>query len=369
MSPNPIKTEHIGSLLRPSTLLEARRRAAAGEIDHAELRAIEDEAVLETLRRQDSIGIDVVTDGEFRRTDFRSGLAHAVSGLDERVYAGNLSAGHWSGAEGVTSRSWHVTGRITRTAPIATDEARFVREHTDRRFKLTLPSPGYVAERFSRNSTESPYSSTAELAEAVSDILLEEIEELIELGAPYVQLDNPGYTTYVDETARARIAEKGGDPDRGFRAMLKADVDLLERIPRGTVTVGLHLCRGNNASAWLHQGGYEPIAEELFNSLPVDRLLLEFDDERSGSFDVLRLMPQNKVAVLGLISSKVAEIESVDMLLRRLDAAAKFIDPAQLAISPQCGFATHAEGGNHLTEEEQYGKLSVAVETAQRWFG
>ncbi len=364
-------TEHIGSLLRPPALLEARRRSADGEIDAEELRSIEEAAIIEALRKQESIGIDVVGDGEFRRKDFRAGLAQAVSGLEQKTSAGNPVAGRWSATDTATapaSRTWHVVDRIERKAPIATDEALFVRDHTTKPFKITLPSPGYVAERFTRNSTDSPYASTEELAEAISAILIEEIGELIELGVPYIQFDNPGYTTYVDEAARERIIAEGGDPDARFSAMLDADVALLSSIPRDSVTVGLHLCRGNNASAWLHQGGYERIAEELFTKLPADRLLLEFDDERSGSFDVLRLMPKDKVAVLGLISTKVAQVESPETLLRRLDEAAQFIDPKQLAISPQCGFATHAEGGNHLSEDEQYCKLAVAVEAAQRWF-
>jgi 5-methyltetrahydropteroyltriglutamate--homocysteine methyltransferase len=363
-------TEHIGSLLRPTRLLEARRDANADKLDSAGLRAVEDDAILEALRRQQDIGIDVVGDGEFRRTDFRTGLANAIAGLEQRTLVGAQTEGRWTSAdsETVTARTWQVTGRVSRTAPIATDEALFMRENTSIPFKITLPSPGYVAERFGRNSTDSPYGSTEELAQAITEILVAEIRELVELGVPYVQLDNPGYTTYVDQAARERIVANGGDPDADFRAMLQADIDLLNRVPRDSVTLGLHLCRGNNASAWQHEGSYAPIAHELFSSLPVDRLLLEFDDARSGGFEVLGFIPAGKVAVLGLISSKVSDVETSDGLMRRLDEAAKFIDPAQLAISPQCGFATHAEGGNHLSEDDQYRKLAVAVETARRWF-
>jgi 5-methyltetrahydropteroyltriglutamate--homocysteine methyltransferase len=363
----PVRAEHIGSLLRPPRLLEARRQLADGEIDAEALRAVEDEAIVEALRRQEAIGIDVIGDGEFRRTDFRAGFAAALSGLREDEYDGA-----WHGATGavaVRSRTWRVVDRVERVAPISVDEARFVRDHTAVPFKVTLPAPGYVAERFHGAGDASPYRDARALAETFIEILRQEVIDLIELGVPYIQIDNPGYATFLDDAARARVAAEGRDPDVAFRDMLATDRALLAGIPRGAALIGLHVCRGNNAGSWLHQGSYAPIAEELFASLPVDRLLLEFDDPRSGGFDVLRFVPREKVAVLGLISTKVAEVESPDALLRRLEEASSFIDAGQLALSPQCGFATHAEGGNDLTEDEQYRKLAVAVETAQRFFG
>jgi 5-methyltetrahydropteroyltriglutamate--homocysteine methyltransferase len=364
-----IRTEHVGSLLRPASLLEARRRWSDAEIDASALHAAEDAAVVEALRRQEEIGVDIVGDGEFRRTDFRAGFAAAVSGLREDEYETS-----WYGASGtavaVTARRWRVVGEVQRTAPMATDEARFLSAHARAPYKITLPSPAYLAERFHSPDVDAPYADVAELAEAFVRIVAEEIDQLVELGVPYIQIDNPGYATFLDADARDRLAAGGRDPDEAFREMLASDCALLEGVHgRDGVTVGLHVCRGNNASTWHHQGGYAPIAEELFAALPVDRLLLEFDDERSGSLDVLRFVPAGKVAVLGLISTKVAEVESADSLIRRLDEAAAYLDPAQLAISPQCGFATHAEGGNHLTVDDQWRKLEVAVQTARRWFG
>lgn len=356
----------MGSLLRPERLLEARRQHAAGAIDDSVLRVVEDEAVVDALRRQEAIGLDVVGDGEFRRTDFRAGLAAAVSGLREFVYDGQWKSD--TGAVAVQSRVWRVVDRVQRTAPIATEEAKFLVRHAQTPFKITLPSPGYMAERSYDAEVASPYGSVAELADAFVQILADEAAQLVEIGVPYIQVDNPGYATFLDDSGRARVASAGRDPDVAFRDMLAADSALLVAIRKGgSVTLGLHVCRGNNASSWLHQGGYDPIAEELFASLPVDRLLLEFDDERSGGFDALRFVPAETVAVLGLISTKVAAVEAPDQLMRRLDEAASFLDPAQLAISPQCGFATHAEGANRLSVDEQYRKLSVAVETARRW--
>ena len=364
-SPTP-RTEHVGSLLRPDALLQARRRHAAGTIDADELAAAEDAAIEEALARQAAVGVGVVGDGEFRRTDFRAGFADAVSGLREEV-----RETAWRGGTAVVpTRRWHVEARVARERPIALGEALFVREHTTSPFKVTLPSAGYVAERFFDAGAESPaYGSARELGGAFVEILRAEFADLIEAGVPYVQVDNPGYATFLDDAARHRVAAEGRDADQAFRDMLDSDVALLGSIPRdrGTI-VALHVCRGNNAGQWLHQGGYEPIAEQLFGALPVDRLLLEFDDDRSGSLDVLRHVPAPKIAVLGLISTKTAAIEDPESLLRRLEEASRHIDPGRLAISPQCGFATHAEGGNPLSEDEQYRKLEVAVQVAERFF-
>lgn len=361
------RTEHVGSLLRPQRLLEARRRWAAGQLTRNELVEVEDAAILTALQRQRSEGIDVVGDGEFRRTDFRAGFAAAVSGLREEV---RDTAWH-SGRVVVATRRWHVDGAVRRVSPIAIGEADFLAQHARTPFKITLPAPGYAAERFfDPSAAGSPYASVRELGDAFVDILRQEVTDLIATGTQYVQFDNPGYATFLDQTARDRLAAAGRDPDQAFQDMLDADVTLLDSIPRPDgMVVGLHVCRGNNAGQWLHQGGYEPIAERLFAALPVDRLLLEFDDERSGSLSVLRDVPAGKTAVVGLISTKSAEIEDSETLLRRLDEAARYIDPGRLAISPQCGFATHAEGGNPLTEDEQYRKLELCVEVADRYFG
>ncbi|HTY72655.1 MAG TPA: cobalamin-independent methionine synthase II family protein [Actinomycetes bacterium] len=361
----PLRTEHVGSLLRPASLIEARHRFADGAIGREELTAAEDSAIVEALRAQEQTGIDVVTDGEFRREEFRAGFAAAVSGLEEEEF--DLP---WRGPEGrvmLRSRRWRVVGNVTRVEDIALGEAGFLAEHTGRPYKITLPSPAFLADRFVIEG--GPYATTADLAQAFQAIMADEISRLVSAGVSYVQIDNPGYGVFLDADARARMAAGGRDPQAAFRAMLAADTALLSSIPRDeATTVALHVCRGNNASHWMNEGGYDPVAEELFATLPVDRLLLEFDDERSGGFSCLAHVPKGRVAVLGLISTKVAEVESPERLMRRLDDAAASIDPDQLAISPQCGFATHAEGANLLSVEQQYAKLAVAAETARRWF-
>jgi 5-methyltetrahydropteroyltriglutamate--homocysteine methyltransferase len=365
-----LKTEHIGSLLRPEALLAARKRFVAGEMDEAELRAVEDDAIDHALRAQEATGIDVVTDGEFRRSEFRGGIAAAVSGLAEEVYEGS-----WQSSEGevrAQSRHWKVVAPLTVVSPIAADEASFLSGHASGPYKITLPAPSFMAMR-SFSPADAVYSSRAELTEAFARITSAAAITLIERGVPYIQFDNPGYAAFLDENSRARLTASGRDPQAAFREMLAADAALLDEINAGRggrdVTVGLHVCRGNNSSLWMNEGGYDPIAEELFTALPVDRFLLEFDDDRSGSFDCLQFMPRGKDAVLGLISTKTPAMETEEDLLRRLDEAALFLDPAQLAISPQCGFATHADGGNRLSADDQYRKLSVAAATAHRWFG
>jgi len=362
-----VKTEHIGSLLRPERLLAARKKFADGQLDAAGLRAVEDESIASTLRAQEATGIDVVTDGEFRRTEFRGGIAAAVSGLVSEVYEST-----WHSSEGdvqTQSRRWRVVAPLEEVTPLAGDEADFLADNARGPYKITMPAPSYMAMR-SFVPGDAVYPSVAELTQAFSRIAVSGALRLIGRGVPYVQFDNPGYATFLDQKSRARLAAAGRDPDEAFREMLTADRLLLEEINTGhDVTVGMHVCRGNNASYWINEGSYDAIAEELFTTLPVDRFLLEFDDYRSGGFEVLRFVPAGKVAVLGLISTKTPVVETPENLMRRLDEAAAFIDPAQLAISPQCGFATHADGGNKLSADEQYQKLAVAVETAHRWFG
>lgn len=365
-----VKTEHIGSLLRPDPLLAAREKFADGQLDAAELRAVEDDAITSALRAQEATGIDVVTDGEFRRTEFRGGVAAAVSGLAEEVYDAT-----WHSSEGdvqARSRRWRVVAPLEEVAPLGGDEAGFLADNTSGPYKITLPAPSFMALR-SFVPGDSVYRSVAELTEAFARVTRDGALRLIGRGVPYVQFDNPGYAAFLDQGSRAGLAAAGRDPDEAFREMLAADRVLLDEISTGRVghdtTVGLHVCRGNNGSYWINEGGYDAIAEELFATLPVDRFLLEFDDYRSGGFEVLRFVPAGKVAVLGLISTKTPVVETPEELMRRLDEAAAFIDPAQLAISPQCGFATHADGGNKLSADEQYRKLAVTVETAHRWFG
>lgn len=349
--------DQVGSLLRPGQLLAARRAHDAGEVTGAALREVEDAAIETAVRAQEATGISVVTDGEFRRRDFRSGFAQAVAGIE-------LSSWDmpWHSADGTTklrSVAFTATGRLRQRERLAGGEVAYVRSLTGAPVKATLIAPGFLADRFWKDGvTDAAYSSREEFAADVTAITRAEIEALITDGVRYIQLDNPGYGAYLGSHA-------GHDP-AGFERVLSVDIAAVEGVARPAgVTIGLHVCRGNQSSKWMGDGDYEPIAEELFGRLPVDRLLLEYDDERAGGFAPLRFVPRGTVAVLGLVSSKTGTPEQPDGVRRRIDEAAKYVHYDDLALSPQCGFASIAEGGNLLTEAEQYAKLKLVADVAR----
>jgi 5-methyltetrahydropteroyltriglutamate--homocysteine methyltransferase len=353
--------DHIGSLLRPETLLAARRGHDAGEVSDADLRETEDQAITIAVRGQEASGIGVLTDGEFRRRDFRSGFAQAVDGIE--MSAWDMP---WHSAAGTTrlrSIAFTATGRLRQRERLAGGEVAFVRSLSDMPVKATLIAPGFLADRFWKDGvTDAVYSSREEFAAEVAAITRAEIEALIAEGVRYIQLDNPGYGAYLGSHA-------GHDP-AGFQRVLGADIAAVAGIDRPDgVVIGLHVCRGNQSSKWMGEGDYEPVAEELFSRLPVDRLLLEYDDERAGGFAPLRFVPRGTVTVLGLVSSKTGVPEPADTLRARIDEAAKYAGHEDLALSPQCGFASIAEGGNLLTEAEQYAKLALVADVARAVWG
>jgi 5-methyltetrahydropteroyltriglutamate--homocysteine methyltransferase len=362
------RADQVGSLLRPDSLLKARRDHKSGDIDDKTLRAVEDASVDDVLRMQEAADISVVTDGEYRRTHFFVVGSEALEGF-EPVTTEMI----WRGPEGpvtVTNTSWRVTGQIRMKGRLAEDEANFLTSHTDRPVKICLPSPGFLVSQLGQpKKNESPYDGLSKVAEALGAIIRFEIEALFAQGVTYVQLDSPGYTKFLDEKQRTRLREAGRDPDAMLHEMLTADATTLRDIRKpDNCRIGMHLCRGNQSSRWLSEGSYEPIAEQLFNLLPVDRFLLEFDDERSGDFSALRLMPKNKELALGLITTKSGILEDRDRMLGRIDAASKFVDGERLAVSPQCGFASDAESGNHLAWDDQRRKLELVVEVAKKWW-
>jgi 5-methyltetrahydropteroyltriglutamate--homocysteine methyltransferase len=367
-NPEKYRADQIGSLLRPPELLKARAEFAAGRLDEADLRTAEDAAIRQVLALQQEAGVDVVTDGEFRRSDFRAGLADAVDGM-RTIEGGSV----WHSAEGdkkIPVKTWYVDGKLHQRRRLTDREAGFLRENTRLPKKVTLIAPGFMAGRsFKQGVTDEHYSSVRELADEIVAITRREIEALIADGIQYIQIDNPGYAYFLDRKNRDKLQAAGQDPDRAFQDMLETDLAALEGLqkPEGT-TIGIHICRGNNASFWLNEGDYEPIAEKLF-TLPVDRFLLEYDDARSGGFEPLRFVPKDKIVVLGLVSTKSAALEDADTLLSRIDAAGQFIDPDNLAISPQCGFATHAEGGNSLSVDQEKRKLQLVADVAHRFWG
>jgi 5-methyltetrahydropteroyltriglutamate--homocysteine methyltransferase len=361
MTDTKFRADHIGSLLRPEALLAARRAHDAGELSDSALRAAEDAAIAVAVREQEATGIDVVTDGEFRRRDFRSGFAQAVDGIE--MHAWDMP---WKSAEGTTklrSIAFTATERLRQRERLAGGEVAFVRSLTAAPVKATLIAPGFLADRFWKDGvTDQRYASRDEFAAEVAAITRAEIEALIADGVRYIQLDNPGYGAYLGAHA--------GQDKAGFERVLAADIAALAGVARPAgVTIGLHVCRGNQSSKWMGEGDYEPIAEELFGRLPVDRLLLEYDDARAGGFAPLRFVPRGTVAVLGLVSSKTGVLEPADALRGRIDEAAKFADYDDLALSPQCGFASIAEGGNLLTDTEQYAKLTLVADVARAVWG
>lgn len=356
--------DHVGSLLRPQALLEARRRVEAGMIEPDELRAVENEAIAGAVKMQKDAGLTIFTDGEFRRQDFRSGIVDAFDGFTTKEVEMP-----WHGPTGTVtlpSTQYIVSDRLKQRRRITEGEVEFMRTLTQGHLKFTLIAPGFVAQRCWRDGvTDRAYESHEELGAELAAATKAEIEALFAEGVMYVQIDNPGYAAFLESHAR-----RGNGHDAAFERMVAIDaasVDGIERPPGASI--GLHVCRGNNSSLWLAEGGYEPIAERLFSSLPVDRFLLEFDDERAGGFDPLRYMPGDKVTVLGLISTKTPELEDVDALVKRIDEAAKIVDIDNLAVSPQCGFASVARGGNKLTAEQELKKLWLVAETAFATWG
>ncbi|HEX4290953.1 MAG TPA: cobalamin-independent methionine synthase II family protein [Trebonia sp.] len=361
MTETKFRADHVGSLLRPERLLAARRRREAGEIDDARLRAIEDAAIEHAVARQIESGIDVVTDGEFRRRDFRTGFVDAVDGFTMSTW--DMP---WRSGEGVTkvpSHTWVAAGRLRPRGRLAAGEASHLLGLTAAPAKVTLIAPGFLEDRFWKDGvTDQFYSSREEFAAEVAAITRAEIEALITDGVRYIQIDNPGYGAFLG-------ARPHGDA-AAFERMLATDVAAVAGVERPPgVTIGFHVCRGNQSSMWMGEGDYEPIAERTFGSLPVDRFLLEYDDERAGGFAPLRFAPSDKVVVLGLVSSKTATPEEPGELRRRIDEAAKFTDLDRLALSPQCGFASIAEGGNLLTPDEQYAKLALVAQVARTVWG
>ena len=363
------RADQIGSLLRPQSVLEARRRVGAEMIEEDELHEVEDEAIAEAVTMQKRTGIDVITDGEFRRKDFRAGFVDAFDGIETSIVEKP-----WKGPQGTVmmpSVQFTVTEKLRQKRRLAGGEVDYLKTLTGNPLKITLISPGFLVDRFwVDGASNGAYESREEFAADVVAATRREIEALIGEGVNYVQLDNPGYAAFLDDDNRERVKAQGGDPDAAFERMLAADVAAIEGIerPKG-VSIGLHVCRGNQSSLWLAEGDYEPIAERLFGTLPVDRFLVEYDDERAGGFEPLRFVPEGKMVVLGLVSTKNPQLETVDEILERVDEAAKIIDEDYLAISPQCGFASVAEGGNAITPDDQAKKLRLVSDAALAMWG
>ena len=369
----PYRADHVGSFLRPATVKEARAAYGAGRLPLAQLQHSEDRAILAALERQRSIGVDVFTDGELRRSGFQSDLVEAVEGfvVTERPAVVRV----WQGPGGTPQEQGTrqvVGGTLRQVRRLTEQQTRFLQAHAPGPVKMTVPSPSqFPAISFQPGITEQFYPTRSALLWALVPIIKGEIAALIQDGVSYIQVDAPRYSYYVDAKWRQHLRDLGEDPDASLDEAIAADNACLEGARRQGLTVAMHICRGNNESKWYAEGGYEPIAEKLFASLAVDRFLLEYDTARAGTFEPLRFMPRDKrdkMVVLGLVSSKDPRLESSDELRRRIDEAARYIPLENLALSPQCGFASTV-AGNLLTEAEQWRKLDLVVETARQVWG
>lgn len=357
----------MGSLLRPPELLETRTAYAAGQIERGELLAAEDQAIGEALARQRAIGLDILTDGEMRRGSWLTDMADAVEGfVPERVELEWKGPG--GGLEGSTARS--VGARLRKARKLAALELPFLKQHAAGRFKITLPAPSnFLVASYKPGVTDQAYASREELSADLSAIIRDEIAWLVHEGVVYIQLDAPYYSQYFDPAQRELYRTQGRDPDRELEQAIACDNAALLGLPRDRVTSAMHICRGNSRSRWYAEGSYEAVAEKLFGTVDVDRFLLEYDTDRSGGFEPLSRVPRGKSAVLGLVTTKSAEMESRETLLRRIGEAAAYLPPENLALSPQCGFASVA-AGNLLTIDDQWRKLELVVSVAlQVWGG
>jgi 5-methyltetrahydropteroyltriglutamate--homocysteine methyltransferase len=359
------RVEHVGSLLRPQFLRDAREAYTRGVLTPAGLKAAEDRAVREVVALQEELGLPVVNDGEMRRESFQSELTAACDG-----FAGvDMNAwlwGEWHSSEVGDARiarpaELAVIAPLRKRRNLAAEEFTFVRGCTSAQAKVTLPSPSLFANLWSPQRSAGAYPTLDAFLADVVQVLCDEVAELVRLGCTYIQLDAPHYPLLIDPGWRAFYEGRGWPAERWLGYGIELDNAVIDA--GRPATFGFHLCRGNQLSRWLVSGGYEAIAAPVFGRIHADRLLLEYDDERSGSFDPLRLVPGGKVVVLGLVTTKTSRVESLEQIKARLDEASSLIDAERLALSPQCGFATSV-AGNVISRQAQRAKLALLVRAA-----
>jgi 5-methyltetrahydropteroyltriglutamate--homocysteine methyltransferase len=353
----PYRADHIGSLLRPRKLREAFRKYSEGKSTEAELRAVQDESIREVVRLQEYCGLGVLTDGEFRRISYWEKFVRLTDGLEVRdaVFSFHDAEGHES-----KFTAPYVSGKVSRRQPITLDELAFKNQ------KITMPAPSTM--HFYRfTDWGNAYESAEILFKDMGKVYQGEIADLAKAGCRYVQLDEVAVAILCDPAAREKVKAAGEDPDRLVDLYIDAINEALKNRPP-QVTVGVHVCRGNYKGMYLSEGGYDSVAEKFFSRTNVNHFLLEFDTPRAGGFAPLRFVPKEKGVVLGLVSSKTPQLEKLGELKRRTDEAACYIDPARLAISPQCGFAS-TMGGNPVTEADERAKLKLCVDAAKEIWG
>lgn len=380
----PVRADHVGSLLRPAELKQARDDYFAGSITKEQLTAIEDQAILAALELQRQTGIGILSDGEFRRESWAEAWARVLQPFRAEAPAAGLSptpVNVWKGPAvarvGTTWRSRYqsppaIVRRIDLDAVdyLTLHEVDFLSAHAKAPFKITFPGVGQIMPTvFQPGVTDRVYSSRGDVVQDLVSIVRREIQALLQRGVTYIQMDSLRYVIQIaDPTRRQAMIDAGQDPEAELDETIAADNACIDGIDPGDAVIALHMCRGNNQSRWLAEGSYDAVAEKVFSQLRVNRLLLEYDDERSGGFEVLRYVPRDKTVVLGIVSSKRPELETVDFLCARIEEAGKYFPIEQMALSPQCGFASSVEG-NLLTVDEQKRKLERIVETALKVWG
>jgi len=361
------RSDVVGSLLRPPELLAAQKQFTQGAITPVEFKRIEDSAVDQAIAVQEEVGLEVVTDGEMRRQSFQSQMTAAVEGFGEHSLDAFLW-GNWHGdpqiGNWVLERPLNlgVVGKLRRRRHLSAEEFTYLRARTRNIAKITMPSPTLWVNFWSRERSGHVYPTLESYLSDVVQILREEVEELLRLGASYIQIDAPHYSLLLDPRTRTFYEEQAGSVEWWLERAIELDNAVVSAAP--SVAFGFHLCRGNQASRWLAQGSYEPIAPVLFRKIKAQRLLLEYDDARSGSFEPLRHVPDDKIVVLGLVSTKTSRLETGEELTGRIREAARYVPLERLALSPQCGFASSVLG-NRISPEDQKQKLRLVAATAR----
>ena len=364
----PFRADHVGSFLRPKELLEARDKCQRGTISRADLRQAEDSAIRDIVRFQEDLGLQGVTDGEYRRTYFHIDFLEQLEGVEMR--GGIASRFHSATGNDVEMAPpvLHVTGKLRHAKAIQLADFNFLKSVTRRTPKVTIPSPTMLHFRGGRGAISmEAYPDMERFYDDVAACYRDELRSLGEAGCTYVQLDDTNLAYLCDPKLREGARQRGDDPNELPRRYAKLINASIKDRPAG-MTVCVHLCRGNFKSAWVAEGGYEPVAEALFRDLAVDGYFLEYDDARSGDFSPLRFVPKGKIVVLGLVSTKVGELETKDQLKRRIEEAARYVPLEQLALSPQCGFSSTVHG-NVIALESQAAKLKLVVDTAREVWG
>ncbi|WP_129794431.1 5-methyltetrahydropteroyltriglutamate--homocysteine S-methyltransferase [Sphingosinicella sp. CPCC 101087] len=369
MKPAPFRADHVGSLIRPDYLISARERRAAGEISDNELKEVQERAIREVVALQEGIGLKSVTDGEYNRGSWHTDFLLRFANVEPWQSNYKTTFHNEEGSVESKPHTVRVTGKLSRPQPIFVEDFRFLKSVTRETPKITIPSPSIMHFRGGREAIDTTaYPTMDEFYADLAAVYAEEIGDLADAGCRYLQIDETNFAYLCDPSLRAQVQTSiGEDPDELPHVYAKLINNAIAGRP-DDMAVCMHVCRGNFAGRWIAEGGYEPVAEVMFNELEIDGYFLEYDSARAGGFEPLRFLPKGKKVVLGLVTTKCGQMESADELKRRIDEAAKFVDLDQLALSPQCGFSSGI-GGNTMGIEDEKSKLSLVLEVARDVWG